>query len=193
MKAIRHENGNVVAYVKNRDVEILKTMKGMIDSGIFEEDSIASNLVDENGYYRITNENNIGYLASLPFIPDYDDLCDLDISELLILVRKNGMYSYDINSIFIKEEELSQEDIEFLRTFESISPEYINALENAKSIEEMKFLRCCIRQQIRCYSYSLREMISHKEKVLKEEEEKQKEERKHRFIKMLKRIGNNKK
>lgn len=192
MKAIRKENDKVVAYVKKRDVEILSTMEGIVDSRLFDEESIVNGIIDENGYYRITNERNIAYLASLPFIPDYDDLCKLDIYRLLKLVWKNGIYSYEVNAIFIKEG-LSQEDIEFLRTFESVNAIDLDALENARNIPQMEFLKYCIRQQIRCYSYSIREMISHKEKAMKAEEEKLKEEKKHRLMKALRRIGSNKK
>lgn len=193
MKAIRKENDNMVAYVKKRDVEILSSMPDMVDSRFFQEESIVNGIVDENGYYRITDKRNVGYLASLPFIPDYDDLFEMDCRELYALVQKNGMYSYEVNAIFIKDEALSQEDIAFLRTLESVNHDDLDTLQNATTQSQQEYLRYCIRQQIRCYSYSMREMISHKEKAIKEEEERIKEEKKHRLIKALRRIGSNKK
>lgn len=193
MKAIRKENDNMVAYVKKRDVEILSSMPDMVDSRFFQEESIVNGIVDENGYYRITDKRNVGYLASLPFIPDYDDLVEMDCRELYALVQKNGMYSYEVNAIFIKDEALSQEDIAFLRTLESVNHDDLDTLQNATTQSQQEYLRYCIRQQIRCYSYSMREMISHKEKAIKEEEERIKEEKKHRLIKALRRIGSNKK
>lgn len=193
MKAIRKENDNMVAYVKKRDVEILSSMPDMVDSRFFQEESIVNGIVDENGYYRITDKRNVGYLASLPFIPDYDDLVEMDCRELYALVQKNGMYSYEVNAIFIKDEALSQEDIAFLRTLESVNHDDLDTLQNATTQSQQEYLRYCIRQQIRCYSYSMREMISHKEKAIKEEEERIKEEKKHRLIKALRRIGGNKK
>ena len=193
MKAIRKENDNMVAYVKKRDVEILSSMPDMVDSRFFQEESIVNGIVDENGYYRITDKRNVGYLASLPFIPDYDDLVEMDCRELYALVQKNGMYSYEVNAIFIKDEALSQEDIAFLRTLESVNHDDLDTLQNTTTQSQQEYLRYCIRQQIRCYSYSMREMISHKEKAIKEEEERIKEEKKHRLIKALRRIGSNKK
>jgi len=193
MKAIRKENDNMVAYVKKRDVEILSSMNDMVDSRFFQEESIVNGIVDENGYYRITDKRNVGYLASLPFIPDYDDLVEMDCRELYALVQRNGMYSYEVNAIFIKDEALSQDDITFLRKLEPVNHDDLDALQNATTQSQQEYLRYCIRQQIRCYSYSIREMISHKEKAIKEEEERIKEEKKHRFVKALRRIGTNKK
>ncbi len=193
MKAIRKENDNMVAYVKKRDVEILSSMPDMVDSRFFQEESIVNGIVDENGYYRITDKRNVGYLASLPFIPDYDDLVEMDCRELYALVQRNGMYSYEVNAIFIKDEALSQDDITFLRKLEPVNHDDLDALQNATTQSQQEYLRYCIRQQIRCYSYSIREMISHKEKAIKEEEERIKEEKKHRFVKALRRIGTNKK
>lgn len=193
MKAIRKENDNMVAYVKKRDVEILSSMPDMVDSRFFQEESIVNGIVDKNGYYRITDKRNVGYLASLPFIPDYDDLVEMDCRELYALVQRNGMYSYEVNAIFIKDEALSQDDITFLRKLEPVNHDDLDALQNATTQSQQEYLRYCIRQQIRCYSYSIREMISHKEKAIKEEEERIKEEKKHRFVKALRRIGTNKK
>lgn len=193
MKAIRKENDNMVAYVKKRDVEILSSMPDMVDSRFFQEESIVNGIVDENGYYRITDKRNVRYLASLPFIPDYDDLVEMDCRELYALVQRNGMYSYEVNAIFIKDEALSQDDITFLRKLEPVNHDDLDALQNATTQSQQEYLRYCIRQQIRCYSYSIREMISHKEKAIKEEEERIKEEKKHRFVKALRRIGTNKK
>lgn len=193
MKVIRKENDNMVAYVKKRDVEILSSMPDMVDSRFFQEESIVNGIVDENGYYRITDKRNVGYLASLPFIPDYDDLVEMDCRELYALVQRNGMYSYEVNAIFIKDEALSQDDITFLRKLEPVNHDDLDALQNATTQSQQEYLRYCIRQQIRCYSYSIREMISHKEKAIKEEEERIKEEKKHRFVKALRRIGTNKK
>jgi len=193
MKAIRKENDNMVAYVKKRDVEILSSMNDMVDSRFFQEESIVNGIVDENGYYRITDKRNVGYLASLPFIPDYDDLVEMDCRELYALVQRNGMYSYEVNAIFIKDEALSKDDITFLRKLEPVNHDDLDALQNATTQSQQEYLRYCIRQQIRCYSYSIREMISHKEKAIKEEEERIKEEKKHRFVKALRRIGTNKK
>lgn len=193
MKAIRKENDSLVAYVKNRDVEILSSIANSIDSRFFQEESIAKGIVDENGYYRITDPGNVGYLASLPFIPDYDELDQMDCFQLHALVQKNGIYSYEINAIFVKEEALSVEDIMFLRKLESVRQEEVDALESAITQSEQEHLRHVIRQQVRCYSYSLREMISRKEKAMKEEEERLKEERKHRWVKALRRrIGGEK-
>lgn len=193
MKAIRKENDSLVAYVKNRDVEILSSIADIIDSRFFQEESIAKGIVDENGYYRITDKRNVGYLASLPFIPDYDDLSEMNYCELHALVQRNGMYSYEVNAIFTKNEVLSQEDIMFLRTLESVNHDDLDALQNATTQSQQEYLKYGIRQQIRCYSYSLREMISRKEKAMKEEEERLKEERKHRWVKALrKRIGGEK-
>lgn len=188
MKAIRKENDNLVAYVKKRDVEILSSIADRIDSGIFQEESIAKGVADENGYYRITDPKNVGYLANLPFIPDYDELDQMDYHQLHALVQKNGMYSYEINAIFVKEDALSQEDIMFLRMLKSVSQDELDALENARTQSEQEYLRYVIRQQVRCYSYSLREMISCKEKAMKEEEERLKEEKKHRLVKTLRKM-----
>lgn len=192
MKAIRKENESIVAYVNKRDVQILNSISEIIDSRFFEEESIAKGIVDENGYYKITEPDNVDYLSSLSFIPYYDDLVDMDYLKLHELVRKNGVYSSEINAIFIKNELLSDEDITFLRTLDSVRKSDLDALEDADLLQK-EFLKLCIRQQIRCYSYSVMEVINQKEKAMKEEEERLREERRHRFVKALKRIGSCKK
>ena len=69
MKITGKEGNRLVAYVKNRDVEILFSMKEFVNPELFNEKSILNGDVNVNGYYKITNPENIKYLNQLPYIP----------------------------------------------------------------------------------------------------------------------------
>lgn len=188
MKAIRIENDKVVAYVHKRDIEILRSISELIDPDLFEEDSIKNDECDDNGYYRITNESNIRYIKGIKFIPNYDFLSQMDYCTLNELQQRYGIFSRTVNTIFSQKGRLEAEDIEFLKTLPSINAKDLVLLDADCTEEEALALKYAIRQELRCYSYSIREMIHQKLAEERREEEARKAERKNVLQKVLERV-----
>lgn len=188
MKAIRIENDKVVAYVHKRDIEILRSISELIDPDLFEEDSIKNDECDDNGYYRITNESNIRYIKGIKFIPNYDFLSQMDYCTLNELQQRYGIFSRTVNTIFSQKGRLEAEDIEFLKTLPSINAKDLVLLDADCTEEEALALKYAIRQELRCYSYSIREMIHQKLAEERREEEARKAEKKNVLQKVLERV-----
>lgn len=187
MKDLKLEKGSLVCYLNKRDVEILRTIQEYVSPSIFEEDSILKGKYNSKGYYKITSPENVEYLKKIRFIPKYNILASLDTYSLSVLeeqVSKNaqklinlGRYHKDV-------------DLDFLNSIRIVDENLAVRLKEAKTDEERKRIIYALTQQIRCYNYSVREMLYTKQVAARKAKEKEKEEKKFSFNKILKRIRN---
>jgi len=88
MKLQKIENGRLILYLQKRDLEILRSIDEFTLAELFNEESIVNDKCSKDGYYKITNPDNIKYIRGLSFIPDYSTLCTKNAIELNTLEMK---------------------------------------------------------------------------------------------------------
>lgn len=188
MKITGKEGNRLVAYVKNRDVEILFSMKEFVNPELFNEKSILNGDVNVNGYYKITNPENIKYLNQLPYIPEYDTFMDMDTFTLNSIETKNSFDLQRLILMFDGNDEISTDTLAFLNSLSCIDKNVIAFLDSSRSPKEQERARFALKQQIRCYNYSVREMMAIKRRIALQKEEEEKKAKRITPKKVLKKI-----
>lgn len=178
MKIIKSDGNRLVAYVKKRDVEILFTMKEFISPNFFEEKSIVNGDVNSKGYYKIRDPENIRYLKQLPYIADYNVLSNMDIFSLNSLEGNMSFNLQKLILLFDSNEEFSSSTFALLNSISCIDKGVVTYLQKSTLPKDQERAEFALKQQVRCYNYSIREMIYKKNLIEAEKREEEKEEKK---------------
>lgn len=188
MKIIKSDGNRLIAYVKKRDVEILFSMKEFINPNLFKEKSILSGTVNSKGYYRIKDPENIKYLKQLSYVADYDTLFDMDLFSLNSLEGNMSFTLQKLILLFDSDEELSSDIFSFLNSISCIDKSVVTFLEKSKLPQEQERAKFALKQQVRCYNYSIREMVFKKNKIEEEKREEEEKEKKLTVKKVFRKI-----
>lgn len=189
MKKLGVEDGKLVLYLQKRDVEILSTIRENVKSSIFEEESIAKGECDGD-YYIIKIPENIYYIRKLSFIPAYESLWIMDVSDLGVLEKMHSSVLQKLTCLpkHLDSDEEEGTNYDFLNSVKTIDQSLVSKLDSVKSNKEYRRIVYILKQQVRCYNYSVRQMINYKIKKQEEEEAKRREENKFSVKKMIKKI-----
>ncbi len=82
MKRIRVEDGKRIAYITQSDVAALIKLKELVPKSIFMEETILSGTPNSDGYYRVEDNQSVGYIVTSNFIPNEDYHENLSLKEL---------------------------------------------------------------------------------------------------------------
>ena len=189
MKKLGVEDGKLVLYLQKRDVEILSTIKENVRSSFFEEESIVKDECEDE-YYKITNPDNMDYIKKLSFIPSYERLYVMDVCDLCVLENMHSSVLQKLTCLpkHLDSDEEEGTNYDFLNSVKTIDQSLVSKLDSVKSNKEYRRIVYILKQQVRCYNYSVRQMINYKIKKQEEEEAKRREENKFSVKKMIKKI-----
>lgn len=168
MKKIRIEDGKLFAYIHAQDVLTLVSIKDFVKESIFQEESILKGDCDEEGYYKIEDLSNVHYIRGLSFIPNYDYLLKLSLTELETL-QKEGLANYNVLSTIAyrvcnSEDAISDNDVDFIGSLSELKVPNIDSIKGTTKSIELRKAYFCICCQFQHYINSLDNMIELKRK-----------------------------
>lgn len=131
MKKICAENGKMIAYIQDSDIEVLKLIKDVVPESVFEERAIKERIAQNNSYYRIENLDNVYYIKSLNFIPNEDYLDKLNKSEIESIISQFTVRRKNVLEILDKlydRQELTKKEEAILRKCKILAKSLIDEL-----------------------------------------------------------------
>lgn len=169
MKKICTENGKIIAYIKNSDIEVLKLIKDVVPESVFEEKAIKEKRSQDNSYYRIENIDNVHYIKSLNFIANEDYLDKLNNSEIQSILTqfrdKKKKVLYIVDKLYNRQK-LTKKEEAILRKCKTLQNSLIDELlEKAyiknNSNEEARFIKLAgiVVAQLTYYLQSIEEYM----------------------------------
>lgn len=190
MKKIRIEKGRLIAYIQQYDIETLvntvKTLKELQSGkakvkceGILDEIAVLKGECNEDGYYRISKLENVNYIKSCPYIPNYDYLLKLDKNQIESMTEKaesdGVLLDILISKGYRRRSSISPKSRRILSCIqildggtvdkmEEVSKDTINSREPAYTN-----LAVCLKEQINCYLDSMEQMLEKKKSENKSE------------------------
>lgn len=176
MKKIRKVNNHKIAFIQESDIKTLIASKDFIKPEIFYESSIINMECDTEGYFRIENQDNIAYIETLGFIPDFDLLNSLSNEELENLINKINREKISLYEIITKlceyKTKLSIRERRLLKRTNYLEEKCRTSIESNvlnANLENVSFesMRQALLAQLRNYAYSI---IKYAEQRLPKEE-----------------------
>jgi hypothetical protein len=179
MKVVRIEQGRLIAYIEQSDIDTLVKVKDVVPESFFEEEMVVRGYCDENGLYRIENIANVNYIKSAAYIPNRDYMNKLSMQELEKLL-KSASYEHKClvkvlkklygRDLLTKEEKNALEESQALKT-SLVNEIQETALANNDEPAELRFfvLEECLRAQSAHYTKSISDYVLERKSQIEEE------------------------
>lgn len=172
MKKIRKVNNHKIAFIQESDIKTLIASKDFIKPEIFSELSIINMECDTEGYFRIENQDNVAYIETLGFIPDFDLLNSLSNEELENLITRINREKTSLYEIITKlceyKEKLTIRERRLLRRTNYLEEKCRTSIESNvlnANLENVSFesMRQALIAQMNNYIYSIIKYADSKE------------------------------
>lgn len=172
MKKIRIEQGKLIAYIEQSDVEVLAKTKDVVPKAFFEEESVRKGFCDDNGFYRIGNLECVNYIKSAAFIPNQDYLGKLEPTQLERLSEKAIADHRKLAKILQKlygRDHLTEGERTILEENQQLKASFVSEVQELAhaSNDEQKEIRFivleeCLKMQSEHYANSIYEYVEQK-------------------------------
>ncbi len=172
MKKMVIEGGSMVAYVHNKDVNVLSSIYRVVNPVVFQERSIVLDHCNEEGMYRIENEEAVSYIGKVPYILDMSYVEMLGQKELSKLIEKAEEDAERIEEIFSRlcsgKMTLNQERKDALKSIGGVDKDLIKAVKKEvkkgrkASVDKIREMEFYVKQQLKHYTSALEKAAKEK-------------------------------
>lgn len=173
MKKMVIEGGAMVAYIHNKDVNVLSSIYKVVEPVVFQERAIVLDQCTAEGMFRIEKPEAVNYIGKAPFILDVSYVQMLGQKELSKLLEKAAEDAECIEEIFEKlyggKMALNQEHSDALKSIGGIDKSLIKSLKKEvkkgkkANVEKIRKLEFYLKQQLEHYTSSLEKAAKEKE------------------------------
>lgn len=173
MKKMVIEGGAMVAYIHNKDVNMLSSIYRVVNPVVFQERAIVLDQCNAEGMFRIEKPEAVSYIGKAPFILDVSYVQMLGQKELGKLLEKAAEDMECVEEVFEKlyggKMAINQEHNEALKAIGGIDKSLIKDLKKEvkkgkkAKVEKIRNLEFYLKQQLEHYTSSLEKAAKEKE------------------------------